>query len=258
MRTATEFPRPASTTLNPAITMATARRILTQLRHDHRTLALMIMLPSLLLVLLRFVFNSEQAFNRAAPALLAVFPFAIMFIVTSITTLRERTTATLERLMTMPLAKLDLLFGYALAFGLVAILQVAVAATISLTWLGLEIAGSVMVLLLIAVLDALLGMALGLFASAFARTEFQAVQFMPAFVMPQVLLCGLFAPRESMATVLEWLSNVMPLSYAVDALTQVTSTTEIDGTLIRNLLIVAGAGLLALVLGAATLPRRTP
>ena len=103
-----------------------------------------------------------------------------------------------------------------------------------------------------------LGMALGLFASAFARTEFQAVQFMPLFVMPQVLLCGLFAPREAMAEPLEWLSDVMPLSYAVDALTQVTRSAEIDGTLVRNVVIVALCGLAALVGGAATLRRRTP
>jgi ABC-2 type transport system permease protein len=243
--------------MNATLTMATAQRILTQLRHDHRTVGLMILVPSLLLVLLRYVFNNEQQFSAAAPALLAVFPFAIMFIVTSITTLRERTTATLERLMTMPIAKLDLLFGYAIAFGVVAVVQVLVAAGVSLTWLGLEIDGSVGLLLLIAVLDALLGTALGLLASAFARTEFQAVQFMPAIVMPQILLCGLFAPREAMAPVLEWLSNIMPLSYAVDALTQVTHSSDVDATLVRNLVIVAGCGLLALVLGAATLRRRT-
>lgn len=244
--------------MNVTFALATARRILTQLRHDHRTVAMMVLVPSLLLILLRYVFNSEQAFSAAAPALLAVFPFAIMFIVTSITTLRERTTATLERLMTMPIGKFDLLFGYAIAFGLVAVVQVLVATGISLTWLGLEIDGSVWLLMLIAALDALLGTALGLLASAFARTEFQAVQFMPAIVMPQILLCGLFAPRESMTPVLEWLSNVMPLSYAVDALESVTRSNELDGVFGRNLVIVAGSGLLALVLGAATLRRRTP
>ena len=185
--------------MNTSILLATTARILNQFRHDRRTVALMVLMPSLLLVLLRFVFNSDQAFSRAAPALLAVFPFAIMFIVTSITTLRERTTETLERLMTLPIAKLDLLFGYALAFGIVALVQVLVAVGISLSWLGLEIDGSVWLLLLIAALDALLGTALGLLASAFARTEFQAVQFMPAIVMPQILLCGLFAPRDAMA-----------------------------------------------------------
>ncbi len=244
--------------MNVTFALVTARRILTQLRHDHRTVAMMVLVPTLLMVLLRFVFNTEQAFSAAAPALLAVFPFAIMFIVTSITTLRERTTATLERLMTMPIGKLDLLFGYAIAFGLVAVAQVVVAAGVSLAWLGLEIDGSIWLLMLIAVLDALLGTALGLLASAFARTEFQAVQFMPAIVMPQVLLCGLFAPRESMTPVLEWLSNVMPLSYAVDALESTTRSNELSGTLVRDLVIVAGSALLALVLGAATLRRRTP
>jgi ABC-2 type transport system permease protein len=244
--------------VNPTIMLATTHRIINQFRHDRRTVALMILMPSVLLILLRYVFNSEQVFSRAAPALLCVFPFAIMFIVTSITTLRERTTATLERLMTMPIAKLDLLFGYGIAFGLIAVVQVAVAAGLSLTWLGLDIDGSVWLLAVIAVLDALLGTALGLFSSAFARTEFQAVQFMPAIVMPQVLLCGLFAPRDEMAPVLEWLSNLMPLSYAVDALTQVTNSSEITVTLVRNVLIVAGCAVLALVLGAATLPRRTP
>jgi ABC-2 type transport system permease protein len=244
--------------VNMTFALATARRILTQLRHDHRTVVMMVLVPSLLMILLRYVFNTEQAFSAAAPALLAVFPFAIMFIVTSITTLRERTTATLERLMTMPIGKFDLLSGYAIAFGLVAVLQVLVATGISLTWLGLEIDGSVWLLMLIAALDALLGTALGLFASAFARTEFQAVQFMPAIVMPQILLCGLFAPRESMTPVLEWLSNVMPLSYAVDALESVTRSNELDGVFARNLVIVAGSGVLALILGAATLRRRTP
>lgn len=240
------------------IVLVTVRRILTQLRHDRRTVALLVLLPTVLLVLLRYVFNSEQAFARAAPALLGVFPFAIMFIVTSVTTLRERLTATLERLMTMPIGKLDLLLGYALAFGLVAVVQVVVASTVALTWLGLEIVGSVWLLVLIAVLDALLGMALGLFASAFARTEFQAVQLMPAFVMPQVLLCGLFVPRDQMASVLSGISDVLPLSYAVDALSQVTRSDEVDGTLVRNLLIIAVCIVLALLLGAATLRRKTP
>jgi ABC-2 type transport system permease protein len=240
-----------------SLTLATARRILHQFRHDPRTVALMVLMPSVLLALLRYMLDSEQAFSRAAPALLAVFPFAIMFIVTSITTLRERTSATLERLMTMPIGKLDLLSGYAIAFGLVAVVQVCVAAAVSLSWLGLEIQGAVGLLLLIAVLDALLGTALGLFASAFARTEFQAVQFMPAFVMPQVLLCGLFIPRDAMTPVLEWVSAALPLSYAVDALTEVTTSGDITGTLLRNLLIVAVCTLLALILGAATLRRRT-
>ena len=244
--------------MSPALTLATTRRILTQLRHDPRTVVMLIVVPTLLMVLLRYVFNSAAVFSRVAPALLGVFPFLIMFLIASITTLRERTTATLERLMTLPIARLDLLFGYALAFGAIAVVQVSLAAGVSLWWLGLDLAGSVGMLLVIAVLDALLGMALGLFVSAFARTEFQAIQFMPVFVLPQILLCGLFVPRGDMGWLLRWLSDVMPLSYAVEALSRVTTAGTIDAVILRNLVVVACCALLALVLGAATLRRRTP
>jgi ABC-2 type transport system permease protein len=244
--------------MNPALTLATTRRILTQLRHDPRTVVMLVLVPTLLMVLLRYVFNSTVVFSHVAPALLGVFPFLIMFLIASITTLRERTTATLERLMTLPIGRLDLLFGYALAFGTVAVVQVALAAGVSLWWLGLDLAGSVVMLLLVAVLDALLGMALGLFVSAFARTEFQAIQFMPVFVLPQILLCGLFVPRDDMGWLLRWLSEVMPLSYAVEALNRVTASSTVDAVILRNLLVVACCALLALMLGAATLRRRTP
>lgn len=243
--------------MNPAITLTTAWRVLIQLRHDIRTVVMLVLLPTAFLVLLRYVINAEPDFTRIAPALLAVFPFVIMFMVSSIITLRERTTGTLERLMTMPTAKLDLLFGYALAFGLLAVVQVAITLVVSLTWLGLDITGPLWAFTLIALLDALLGMAFGLFVSAFAHTEFQAMQFMPVFVMPQLLLCGLFQPRGQMAAALNWASDVMPLSYAVQALNHVTFSNTIDTTLTRDITIVAGAVLLALILGAANLRRRT-
>lgn len=240
-----------------AITLATARRILVQLRHDHRTVGLLIGVPSLLMILLRYVFDRPETFDRIGPMLLGIFPFTVMFIVTSVATLRERTSGTLERLMTTPLGKLDLLLGYALAFGLIALLQIGVVLTISLTWLGLDLAGPATVLVGVAVLDALLGMALGLLASAFARTEFQAVQFMPAFVLPQALLCGLIMPRDQMASWLEWISNVLPLTYAVEAMRELTRHQDVSTTLLWDAGIIAGCTLAALALGAVTLPRRT-
>jgi ABC-2 type transport system permease protein len=244
--------------MNVRITLATTRRILAQLRHDHRTVGLLIGVPSLLMVLLRYVIDNPLAFDRFGPMLLGLFPFIVMFIVTSVGTLRERTGGTLERLMTTPLGKLDLLVGYALAFGALALVQVGIVTAISMTWLGLDLAGPVWVLLLVAVLDALLGMALGLFASAFARTEFQAVQFMPAFVLPQTLLCGIIVARDQMATWLEWISNVLPLSYAVEAMQRLTGEANVSGVLVRDMVIIAGCAVLALALGAATLRRRTP
>ncbi|GAA3242058.1 ABC transporter permease [Actinocorallia longicatena] len=244
--------------MNPRVTLATARRILDQLKHDKRTIALIVVVPTLLMTLLRYVFDDAGAFDRIGPMLLGIFPFVIMFLVTSIGTLRERTGGTLERLMTTPLGKLDLLLGYAIAFGLTALAQVGLILAFSLTVLGLDVNGPIWGLVAVALLDALLGVALGLLGSAFAKTEFQAVQLLPLVVLPQLLLCGLFAPRDSMQTVLDRTSDFMPLSYAVDAMRELTTRSGVSGDLAADMLIIAGCGVAALVLGAATLPRRTP
>jgi ABC-2 type transport system permease protein len=244
--------------VNAARTLATTRRVLTQLRRDPRTIAMLLVVPMVLLWLLDLVFDGQPGtFDRIGPALLALFPFVVMFLVTSVTTLRERTSGTLERLLSMPLGKLDLLLGYLLAFGLVAVVQALLASGLMLWLLDLDVAGPAWLLVLVAVVDAVLGCALGLFVSAFARTEFQAVQFMPAIVLPQFLLCGLLVPRDEMAGWLEAISAVLPLSYAVDAMQRITVEPDVSGRIVADVAIVLAAIVLALALGAATLRRRT-
>lgn len=244
--------------MNGRITLATAARVLRQLRRDHRTAALLLGVPLLLMTLLRYVFDGRpQVFNSVGGPLLALFPFTTMFLVTSVAMLRERTSGTLERLLTSPLGRADLLFGYALAFGTVAVVQTTLASALALGPLGLTVAADPSWILLLAALDALLGMALGLFLSAFARSEFQAVQFLPAFVLPQLLLCGLFAPRADMAAPLRWASDVFPLTYAVDGMQQLARSSAISGDVVKDLLVVALASVTALCLGAATLRRRS-
>ncbi|MDQ3326708.1 MAG: ABC transporter permease [Actinomycetota bacterium] len=242
----------------PAATLAVTTRVLNQLRRDHRTMAMLIVIPCVLLTLLWWMFDGDdQTFNRFGPPLLAMFPFIIMFLVTSVTTLRERSSGTLERLLTTPMGKADLLAGYALAFGAVAVLQAVVAVVLTVGLLGMDVRGPIWVLAVVAVLDAILGSALGLLVSAFAATEFQAVQFMPAFVLPQVLLCGLFVPRESLPDVLSVVSDVLPLSYAVDAMREVQTESSWTSGLSVDVGVIAGSGLVALALASATLRRRT-
>ncbi|MEV7618142.1 ABC transporter permease [Streptomyces sp. NPDC089799] len=250
---------PAGTpAISPARTTATAARVLRQLRHDPRSIALMLAVPVLMLTLLRYVFDgSPRTFNGIGASLLGIFPLITMFLITSIATLRERTSGTLERLLAMPLGKADLIAGYALAFGSLAVLQSLLATGTALWVLGLDVIGSPWLLLLVALLDALLGTALGLFVSAFAASEFQAVQFMPAVIFPQLLLCGLFAARSTMQPVLEAISNVLPMSYAVDGMNEVLTHTDMTADFVRDALVVAGCALLVLALGAATLRRRT-
>jgi ABC-2 type transport system permease protein len=239
--------------------IATALRVLTQLRRDPRTVALIVGVPCLLEFLLKEIFTGRpEVFQHVGAPLLGLFPFVSMFVVTSVTMLRERTSGTLERLMSLPLAKLDLLAGYALAFALAALVQAAAVSALAFGALGLHVGGPRLAVAALAVANATLGMALGLFVSAFARTEFQAVQFLPAVVFPQLLLSGLFVARGDMARWLRAISDALPLSYAYDALARVARDGPYGGWFAADLAVTVGGALLALAAGAATLRRRSP
>ncbi len=240
-------------------TVATTGRVLRQLRHDPRTLAMMLVVPSLLLGLLYLLWSDLplSPFQGVGLTMLGVFPFVVMFLVTSIAMLRERTTGTLERLLTTPLSRGGLLAGYGSAFGLAAVAQALVTVTVATTLYDLDVRGPLALVVLVAVADAVLGVALGLLASAFARSEFQAVQFMPVVVLPQFFLCGLLVPREQMAGWLQAISDVLPLTYAVEALQELGRSETVSGRMWTDVAVVAGAAALALALAAATLRRRT-
>jgi ABC-2 type transport system permease protein len=238
--------------------LATAERVLRQVRHDPRTIGLLVVVPCVLLGLLAWTFQQTPVFDRIGAPLLGVFPFVVMFLLTSVVTLRERESGTLERLLTLPLSKGDLVGGYALAFGVLAVGQALVAAGFAILVLRLDVAGPAWLLVAVAVAVAVLGTTLGLFASAFARTEFQAVQFMPAFVLPQFLLCGLLVPRDQLPTALRIISDALPLSYAVDAMRTITVSAQPGADVGRDLLVVLAFVVGSVVLGSATLRRRTP
>jgi ABC-2 type transport system permease protein len=239
-------------------TLATARRVLQQLSHDPRSIGMIVILPSLLLLLFKYVFDSSPVvFNRIGPQMLGIFPFIIMFLVTSVTMVRERTSGTLERLLTTPLRRGELIVGYGLAFGAAALVQSLVTSAAAIWLLDMDV-HTPWAVVLFAVTDAVLGTALGLLMSAFAVNEFQAVQFMPLIVIPQLLLCGLLTPRDAMPDALHWLSDVLPLSYAADAFSELGSTSDFTSTLSKDLAILVGCCALALAGASLTLRRRTP
>lgn len=243
--------------MNAARTLATTGRVLTQVRHDPRTVALLLLVPSLLIGLIAWIFTDTPVFASIGPAMIALFPFIVMFLITSISTLRERRSGTLERLLSMPLGKGDFLLGYALAFGLIGVVQTAIAVSFAVWVCGLEISGPLGLLFAVAFADALLGTSLGLLASAFARSEFQVVQFMPAFVFPQILLGGIFLPRDQLPTVLEAISDWLPLSFAIDALTAVATDSEDLGDVLSKLAVILAWVIGAIAIGSITLRRRT-
>lgn len=239
----------------PSRTRATTGRVLSQIRHDPRTVGLLLVVPSLLIGLMAWIFSDTPVFDQVGPAMLALFPFILMFLVTSIATLRERRSGTLERLLTLPISKLEFILGYAIAFALLAIVQAAIAVAFAVWVCGLTIAGSLWLLLAVAVADAVLGSTLGLLASAFARTEFQVVQFMPLIVFPQVLLGGVILPRDQLPDALHVISDWLPLSHAIDALNAVARDSEDAAYVGGKLLILAAFALGAVVLGAISLRR---
>jgi ABC-2 type transport system permease protein len=238
-------------------TVATARRVLQQLSHDRRSVALIVLMPSVLLLVFRYVYDSAPVvFDRIGPQMLGLFPLIIMFLITSVTMVRERTSGTLERLLTTPLRRGEFIGGYALAFGVAALVQALVSAIVAVWWLGLDVEIP-WAIVLFAILDAVLGTALGLLMSAFAATEFQAVQFMPLVVVPQILLCGLLQPRDLMPRALEVISDVLPLSYATDAFTELATAESFTATMTRDLGILLGFVVASIALASLTLRRRT-
>jgi ABC-2 type transport system permease protein len=239
-------------------TMACARRVLQQLSHDRRSIALIVLMPSVLLLVFRYVYDgTPQIFDRIGPQMLGLFPFIIMFLVTSVTMVRERTSGTLERLLTTPLQRGELIGGYALGFGVAALVQAVVSSAVAIYVLGLDV-DLPWAIGLFAVLDAVLGTALGLLMSAFATTEFQAVQFMPLVVVPQILLCGLLQPRDQMPRVLELISDVLPLSYATDAFSELANADGFTHDMSVDLAILVGFVVVSVLLASLTLRRRTP
>jgi ABC-2 type transport system permease protein len=243
--------------MSPARAWATAVRVLAQLRHDPRTLALLLVVPSGLLALMSVMYDQPAPFSAAATPTLVLVPLVMMFLVTSVTMLRERTSGTLERLLTTPLTRLELVTGYGIAFGAVAVAQSSALTAFGLGVLDLQIAGPVELVLALAAAAALLGVGMGLALSGLATTEFQALQMLPATLLPQLLLSGLLVPRERLPGWLETIADVLPLSFALDATRSLATSAEVSEDVLVDLAIITGIAVAALAAGAATLRRRT-
>lgn len=245
--------------MSPRLTLATTARILRQLAHDKRTLAIVAFVPIVVITLLHYLFDERQPFvSRVELIMLAAFPIILMFLLTATAMVRERTSGTLERLMTTPIGKGDIVFAYALAFGCLATIQVGLATAFTYWVLAMQVSGSIWYVLMTAVVGAQLGVAFGLLASAVSTSEFQAVQLFPALIIPQLMLCGLFGPRDQMADALYVLSSVLPITYAVEALTELSSHATPTGHYWASLAVTVGCVLALLLIASATLRRRTP
>jgi len=237
-------------------TFAIAHRVLLTIRGDKRTVGLMFVVPSLLVGLFSWMFNNAAVFDKVGGRLVGLFPFVVMFLAASITTLKERRSGTLERFLTTPMRRGEFIGGYALAFTAMALVQTGITLGFAIYVCGFSTQDSVWLLYAAAVVNALCGMSLGLLASAFAQTEFQVIQFMPAFIFPQIILGGLFVPLDQMPDALHTVSDWLPLTHSLRALVNITDGLPLADVM-HEVLIVAAVCAGCLLLGSLTLRKRT-
>jgi ABC-2 type transport system permease protein len=195
-----------------------ARRTLIQLVRDRRTIALIIIVPLVIASLIGLSLPSKEILNSTLPAILATLILFFGFLLSGIAFLRERSQGTRERLMASPVSRLDILVGYLLGFLLFALVQTLILFFYAVYVLKAEFRGELWQIIVFQILIGILSVCLGIFISAFARNEFQMVQFIPLLIVPQIFLCGLLFPVATMPDYLQWLANVLPLTYAVEGI----------------------------------------
>jgi ABC-2 type transport system permease protein len=240
----------------PRQSLAIGGRVVRQLLRDHRTLALIVVVPLVVMTLIGLSFPEEQVLDFIAPALMATLTLFFSFLLTGISFLRERSQGTMERLMASPVSRLDIVFGYLLGFFLFALAQTLIIVLFTVYVLDVRYTGDLWQVFVFQVVVIFGAVNLGIFTSTFARNEFQMVQFIPLILFPQVFLCGVIWPVEQMPEYLQWLGRALPLKYAVDGLRGIMLDGRSLGDVGFELAILAAFGVSVSALAAVTLRRR--
>ena len=242
--------------MSPGRTLAIAERIIRQIVKDRRSAALIIVAPLIVMSLVGFsLIDQKPILNRVAPGLLGTFVMFFTFLLTGVSFLRERAQGTLERLMTTTVARGDILVGYLLGFLLFATIQAAVILTFTIVALQIEYQGNIIEIVAVLLLVVVVAVNLGIFVSTFANNEFQVVQFIPIVLLPQIFLSGVIIPTDQMPSVMEAISVVLPLTYAVEGLREIMVMDQSLADVWADLVILAGFGLGLLIAAVATLRR---
>ncbi len=202
----------------PRYALPIARRIILQLGRDRRTLALIVLAPVLVMTLIGLSFPDKSQLDYIAPALLATVALFFSFLITGVSFLRERSQGTLERLLASPVSRLDVALGYLLGLFVFALLQTLIIFFFTIYVLGVTYHGALWQIIVFQLVIITGSVNLGIFTSTFARNEFQVIQFIPIIILPQIFLGGILWPVEQMPEYLQYLSNVLPLTYAVRGL----------------------------------------
>ncbi len=232
-----------------------AQRIVRQIGRDRRTLGLIIVVPVVVMTLIGLSFPDRTMLNYIAPALLATIALFFSFLLTGISFLRERSQGTLERLMATPVSRLDVALGYLFGLSVFAVLQTLIIFFFTIYVLDVTYQGELWQILVFQLIIIVGSVNLGIFTSTFARNEFQVIQFIPLIILPQVFLGGILWPVEQMPDYLRWVSNVLPLTYAVDGLQEVMLAGKNLVDVWLDLVVLAGYTMITSILAALTIRR---
>lgn len=230
-----------------------AIRVIHQLIRDRRTIALIVIVPLVVMTLIGLSFPEEDVLDDIAPALLATLALFFSFLLTGISFLRERSQGTMERLMASPISRLDMVVGYLLGFFVFALTQTLIIVLFTIYVLGVNYSGDLWQIFIFQIVVIIVAVNLGIFTSTFARNEFQMVQFIPLIIIPQVFLCGVIWPVEQMPDYLQWLSSILPLTYAVDGLRDIMLSGESLIDVWLELVVLAAFAAVTSILAAITL-----
>ena len=237
-------------------TLAIAVRIVSQIARDHRSVALIIVAPIIVMSLVGFSFADQRdILNRIAPGLIGVFALFFVFLLTGVSFLRERSQGTLERLLTTPVGRADILAGYLLGFLLFAGIQSLVILLYTIFALRIEYQGSLWQIFVLLVVVTIVAVNLGIFISTFARNEFQVVQFIPIILLPQIFLSGAVLPSEQLPGYFQAIGKFLPLTYAVDGLKALMLEGETLGGIGQELAVLGAFAIGILALAAITVRR---
>jgi ABC-2 type transport system permease protein len=234
-----------------------AYRVMLQVVRDRRSIALIIFAPLLVAMIAGFSISDKNILSNIAPSILATLILFYGFLITGISFLRERTQGTLERLLVAPLSRMDIVAGYLLGLLLFALIQTLVMFSYMLYVLNINYQGDLWQILVFQVLIGINAVCLGTFFSAFARNEFQIVQFIPLVIIPQIFLSGLFIPMSQLPVVLQWISKFLPLTYGVEGIEALMLQGQSLLDIGKDIGVLVAYSLVLLMLASLTLRRGT-
>jgi ABC-2 type transport system permease protein len=199
-------------------TFTIAQRVILQVVRDRRTIALILVAPLIIASIAGFSIPDKSSLDVFSPAILATLILFFGFLITGISFLRERTQGTLERLLASPISKMDVVTGYLWGLLGFALAQTLIMFFYMVYVLDISYRGDLWQILIFQALMGINAVCLGTFFSAFARNEFQMIQFIPLVIIPQVFVSGLFIPVDQLPVVLEWAAKFLPLTYGVEGI----------------------------------------